>query len=174
MDVVRSEVQGRITPNLKAASQKAAFFARSSMLATFFLWESYSTQTERERERGRKGREKERERSSAPEASSTVTTCLSLSSLFPLLSIHHDHTCKYHGNRFFQQAFRNLQCIGKHLYFSIFKSLTRSQSFIRCNKLTCNKILYISLSNCISRQYAVSGPLTLMIGSYTYRIERCI
>lgn len=132
MDVVRSEVQGRITPNLKAASQKAAFFARSSMLATFFLWESYSTQTERERERERKGREKERERSSAPEASSTVTTCLSLSSLFPLLSIHHDHTCKYHGNRFFQQAFRNLQCIGKHLYFSIFKSLTRSQSFIRC------------------------------------------
>ena len=64
MDVVRSEVQGRITPNLKAASQKAAFFARSSMLATFFLWESYSTQTEREREKeGGKGeREREREK----------------------------------------------------------------------------------------------------------------
>lgn len=58
MDVVRSEVQGRITPNLKAASQKAAFFARSSMLATFFLWESYSTQTER----GRKERKRKRER----------------------------------------------------------------------------------------------------------------
>lgn len=58
MDVVRSEVQGRITPNLKAASQKAAFFARSSMLATFFLWESYSTQTER----GRKERERKRKR----------------------------------------------------------------------------------------------------------------
>lgn len=37
-------------------------------------------------------------RGAAPEASSTVTTCL---------SICHDPTCKYDGNRFQQQAFRS-------------------------------------------------------------------
>lgn len=136
MDVVRSEVQGRITPNLKAASQKAAFFACSSMLATFFLWESYSTQTER----GRKEREREREKFGASSIVYRYHVSLSLFSLSSPFDTPESHV-QIPWKPLLLASFPKF--IGKHPYFPIFKSLTRinrSQSFVRRFCLTASNL----------------------------------
>ena len=139
------------------------------ILFTVFLINLPKAREERERERERE-REARRlkHRLPLPRVSLSLLSFLS----FRYTTITRANTMETASFSKLSEIYNALVNIPIFLFSNLWRDHNRS--FVASNsELNCNKILYISLSNCISLQYAVSEPLTL-IGSYTYRIERCI